>query len=344
MSPLLSPLLAATENTDSVTGLDASSSLFLYGGFLLLVLGLLALDLGVFNRKTHVIPFKQAVLWTGFWVSLALTFTVAVYFMYQHHFMGLGTGETALQGHTAALEFLTAYLVEESLSLDNIFVIALIISYFRIPREFQHRVLYWGILGALVMRGAMIAGGAALIHRFEWMTYVFGVFLLATAVKLLLSKDEAEKDHQNQLPVRLVRKIMPVTDKIEGMHFFARQEGRLAATPLFLALVLIESADVVFAVDSIPAVFAVTRDPFLVFTSNIFAILGLRSLYFVLADIIDRFHYLRLSLVVLLLFIAVKMLIANLYHIPTFASLAVIACVLAAGVLASFVREKRVQA
>ncbi|MBN2327340.1 MAG: TerC/Alx family metal homeostasis membrane protein [Candidatus Omnitrophica bacterium] len=309
--------------------------IWLWIGFLALILLLLALDLGVFNRKAHAIGIVESLLWTTFWVVLALLFNVGIYFLYEHHSLGAGNfGGHEIGGKAAALQYFTAYLVEKSLSLDNIFVFALIFSYFRIPLKYQHRVLYWGILGALIMRGAMIALGSVLISRFDWIVYVFGGFLIITAIKLLISRHEKFEPEKN-LFFRLAHKIFPVTADITGTHFFTRINGVLTATPLFFVLVLVESSDVLFAVDSIPAVFAVTTDPFLVFTSNIFAILGLRSLYFALAGIINRFRFLRLCLVILLAYIGVKMILSHHYPIPTDVSLYIIGGVLITGIIAS---------
>jgi tellurite resistance protein TerC len=239
-----------------------------------------------------------------------------------------------VSGRTAALEFLTGYLLEKSLSLDNIFVIALIFSYFRVPLAYQHRVLFWGVVGALALRGVMIAAGAALLHRFAWMTYVFGVILLLTAARLLISRHEALAPEDN-LVVRLARRWLPFTTELDGARFFTARNGVRAATPLFLVLLLVETTDVMFAVDSIPAIFAVTDDAFIVYTSNVFAILGLRSLYFALAPMLDRFRYLKVSLVFVLAYIGVKMLLAHSHAIPASVSLAIVAGILGVGLLAS---------
>ncbi len=310
-------------------------SIWLWIGFLALVLGLLGLDLGVFNRKSHVIGVREALGWTVFWVVLSLVFNLCVYYMYAHNWLGVGleTGHE-LTGKQAGLQFLTGYVIEKSLSLDNIFVIALIFSYFKVPGEFQHRTLFWGVLGALVLRGVMIAAGTALIRRLDWMIYVFGGLLLLTAVKLLFEKHESVDPDRNPL-VRAARRILPISKSFEGEHFFTRVDGKFAATPLLLVLLVVESSDVMFAVDSIPAVLAVTQDPFLVFTSNVFAILGLRSLYFALAAIMEKFRYLKFSLVVILGFVGAKMLLSHYYPIPTAVSLCVIASVLLIGMLAS---------
>lgn len=315
--------------------------IWLWVGFVVLILGMLALDLGVFNREAHVISTREALAWTALWIAVALAFNVGVYFLYQHHWLGLGQEiGHELTGKQAALQFLTGYVVEKSLSLDNIFVIAFIFAYFCVPPQLQHRVLFWGVVGALVLRGLMIAAGAALIHRFDWAVYLFGGLLLFTAVKMLLTRHEHLEPEKNPL-VRLARRFYPVTPGFEGQRFFARMNGKRAITPLFLALLVVESADVLFAVDSVPAIFAITRDPFLVFTSNVFALLGLRSLYFVLAALLGKFRYLKVSLVFVLAFVGVKMLLSHHYAIPTLVSLAVIAGLLSTGVLASWLGAHR---
>lgn len=316
-------------------------TIFLWIGFITLVLFLLALDLGVFNRKAHVIGAGEALGWTALWVAVALLFNVAVFYIYEHHWLGVGLEiGHALGGKQAALQFFTGYLIEKSLSLDNIFVIALIFSYFSVPLKHQHRLLFWGVLGALVLRAVMILAGTALINRFTWMVYVFGGLLLVTAVRMLVARHDNLSVERNPL-VRLTRRFYPVSDEMEGGRFFTRIDGRRAVTPLFLALVMIESTDVLFAVDSIPAIFAVTRDPFIVFTSNVFAILGLRSLYFVLAAALERFRYLKFSLAFILAFVGVKMVLAHHHPIPTVVSLAVIAGILVVGVAASLLHGHR---
>jgi tellurite resistance protein TerC len=314
---------------------------WLWSGFVLLILFLLALDLGVLNRKAHVIGATEALAWTAFWVSLALIFNAGIFYLYEHHWFGIGTQfGHELSGQDAALQFFTGYLVEKSLSLDNIFVIALIFSYFGVPAIYQHRVLFWGILGALALRGIMIALGAALIQRFDWVIYIFGIFLIATAAKLLVARHDNLTPESNPL-VRLARKYFPVTDDYRAEKFFVVEGGKRACTPLFLALLMVESTDVAFAIDSIPAIFAVTRDPFIVFTSNVFAILGLRSLYFALAAVLDKFRYLKMSLVFLLAFIGIKMLLSHHHPIPTQVSLVFILGILAVGVLASIIGARR---
>jgi tellurite resistance protein TerC len=318
-------------------------TLWIWFAFLAFVLLMLALDLGVFNRTDHVIRTREALGWTLFWIVLALLFNVLIYFVYRHHWFGMGLEPGhARGGHPAAIQFFTGYLIEKSLSLDNIFVIALIFSYFKVPAKYQHRVLFWGILGALIMRGAMIAAGVALITRFSWAVYVFGGFLIFTALRMLVGGDEAPDLAQNRL-VRWTRKLFPMSEELDGHSFFTRLEGgRRAITPLFLVLLLVESSDVIFAVDSIPAIFAVTVDPFLVFTSNIFAILGLRSLYFVLARLIDKFHFFKLSLVVVLAYVGFKMVVSHHLDIPSWISLCVILGVLLLGVIASLIRARLV--
>jgi tellurite resistance protein TerC len=262
------------------------------------------------------------------WVTLAVLFGLGVY-----HFRGGAT----------ALEFYTGYLVEQALSVDNIFVFVLIFSYFQVPASYQHRVLFWGILGALVMRGVMIGAGAYLIHRFHWITYVFGGFLVVTGIRMATQRESSIKPEANPV-IRLIRRLVPVSEDYAGQRFFVRDGGRRIATPLFVVLVLVETTDLVFAVDSIPAVFAVTRDPFVVYTSNVFAILGLRSLYFLLADVIWRFHFLKLGLAFVLGFVGIKMLIVELYRLPIGASLGVIAGVLAISVVASLLFPKKAEA
>ncbi len=286
----------------------ASETALLWIGFNLFVLAMLALDLGVFHRKAHAVSTREAAGWTIVWVSLAFLFGVGVYF---------------LRGAEKGLEFATGYLIEYSLSVDNIFVFVLIFTYFAVPAAYQHRVLFWGILGALVMRGLMIAAGAALLKEFHWIIYLFGAFLIVTGIRMARHRDTEIHPEQNPL-VRLFRRLMPVTGEYHGERFFVRQAGKLAATPLFIALLMVETTDLIFAVDSIPAIFAVTQDPFIVYTSNVFAILGLRSLYFLLRGAVDKFHYLKLSLAAVLGFVGVKMVLTDLYKIPVALSLAVI--------------------
>ncbi len=310
-------------------------------GFLLFIFLMLILDLGVFHRKAREISLGEAVAWTVFWVVLALAFNVGVYFIYENNWVHLGGGLVEkLSGKQAALDFFTGYVVEKSLSLDNIFVIALIFSYFGVPLAYQHRVLFWGVLGAVVLRGIMIAGGAVLIHRFDWIVYVFGGLLLVSAANMLVARHDNLRPDRNPL-VRLARRLVPVTRDFVADRFVIHRAGKWRVTPLFLVLLLVESSDVLFAVDSIPAIFAITHDPFLVYTSNIFAILGLRSLYFALAAVLDKFHYLRVSLVFLLAFIGVKMILSHHIPIPTDVSLGIIGGILGVGLLASILGQGR---
>lgn len=313
--------------------------MIVWGAFLCLVFLLLAIDLGVFNRDAHRISAREALGWTAVWVATSLLFCVAIYFAYEFHFQGLGA-DTGLSGRAAAVEFLTAYIVEKALSLDNIFVMAVIFSYMKIPDEYRHRVLYWGILGALVMRGIMILGGLALIHRFSWLTYVFGAILLLSALKMLKGEDDDAKMGESAI-LRLARRYLPTSQGLVDHHFITRENGKLVVTPLALTLVLIETTDVIFALDSVPAVFSITTDPFIVFTSNVLAILGLRSLYFALAAIIGKFEYLKQALVLVLLFVSIKMLGAHYFHVPPAWSLLVIVGLLAGGIGISLVRNKQ---
>lgn len=309
--------------------------------FLGLLIALLALDLGVLNRKAHVIRATEAMMWTGFWMTLALLFGGVVYLTYENHWFGLGLSEMhAASGREALVQYITGYLVEQSLSLDNIFVIATIFAYFRVPPQFQHRVLFWGIIGVIFMRGGMIAGGAALITTFDWSVYLFGAILFYSAVKMLALDTENINIEASRV-VRLGRRLFPIHSEYEGQRFFLRIDGRLHATPLFLVLLMVETADAVFALDSIPAIFAVTTDPFIVFTSNVFAILGLRSLYFALAAIVHKFRYLKVSLAFLLAYVGVKMVLSHHYEIDPIVSLVVIAAILALGIVASIASDRR---
>ncbi len=310
-------------------------TIWLWVGFLLLVVALLALDLGVLNRQRHVMGVRESLGWTAFWIALALLFNGAIYFMYTHHWLGIGqeVGHE-LSGGDAALQFFVGYLLEKSLSLDNIFVIAMVFAYFGVSALYQHRVLFWGIFGALVMRGAMILAGAALIEHFSWMLYVFGALLILTAIKMLVVRDDNLEPEKNPV-VRLVRRLVPMTRQFHEDRFFVREAGRLMGTPMLVVVLVIESMDLLFAIDSIPAIFAVTRDPFLVFTSNVFAILGLRALYFALAAMMGRFRHLKSSLVFVLAFIGVKMLLEHHYPLPLGAALGVVVGILAVGVAAS---------
>ncbi len=295
-----------------------------YAAFVAFVLAMLALDLGVFHRKAHDVRPREAAIWTTVWVSLALAFAGGLAVIYSGH---------------VALTFLTGYVIEESLSIDNIFVIVLIFSYFKVPSRYQHRVLFWGILGALVMRGLFIGLGSLLIARFHWILYVFGAMLVFTGVRMAFKQDE-EFDADQNVVVKFTRRFFPMTSRYDGSHFFTTENGKKVATPLLLVLVLVEFTDLMFAVDSIPAIFAVTTDPFLVFTSNIFAILGLRSLYFLLAAVVHRFHLLKYGLAVILTFVGVKMLIVEWVKVPILVSLGVILGVLTISIVASLLWPK----
>ncbi len=388
--------------------------IWLWIGFIAFILVMLALDLGVFNRKAHEVSAKEAMRWVGVFVTMGFLFSFAVYYIYEHNWMGIGanfattmphaagaaeahlpihtpgevgaaierTADGRSIGMTAAMQYLAGWLTEYALSIDNIFVIAMIFTYFRVPAKHQHRVLFWGILGALIMRGVMIGVGIKLVQHFEWVLYIFGLILIYTAIKMLKG-DQDDFNPEKSRTVRIVRRFLPVSNTFDGANFFTRIPsegaaadakpaaginplGRLAITPLFLVLLIVEVTDVVFAVDSIPAIIGITRDPFLVFTSNVFAIMGLRSLYFALASLMDKFHYLKYSLSAVLAFVGIKMLIEGFHHLtklqrwlpdnldalvawipekqihlPTAASLGFIVVALSAGVLASLGRAKR---
>ncbi|MDK9699450.1 MAG: TerC family protein [bacterium] len=348
---------------------------WIWSGFILFVLLMLALDLGVFHRKAHVVSMKEALTWSAVWITLGLSFSVFVFFGYEYHWLGLGSAVDAVDGvinngMTATVKYLTGYVVEKSLSVDNVFVIAMIFSFFAVPPIYQHRVLFWGILGALALRGAMIALGATLIAQYHWILYVFGVFLVITGIKMLALKANHTDPNQNII-VRLTRRFFPITSRFHGQHFVVQagapasyesefpgtaalpdeavnkaRPGTWMLTPLALALIMVEFTDLIFAVDSIPAIFAITADPFLVFTSNVFAILGLRSLYFALGGMLDRFRYLKVSLALVLMVVGVKMLIAKwLKEILgsgfNFYLLGVVLLILGAGVVVSKIAETR---
>lgn len=312
-------------------------TIWLWIGFNLFILALLAIDLGVFHRKSHAVSIKEAAIWSGVWISLSLLFNLGLYFFWQT----LSPG-SEYSNSEAALAFFTGYIIEKSLSVDNIFVFVLLFTFFAVPAAYQHRVLFWGILGALIMRGTLIVVGAALLKEFHWIIYLFGAFLIFTGIRMAMHRDEEIHPENNPL-VKLLRRIMPVTRTYKDDKFFIRRSGILAATPLFLVLLIVETTDLIFAVDSIPAIFAVTENAFIVYTSNVFAILGLRSLYFLLAGVMDKFHYLKHGLSVILVFVGIKMVIADLYKIPTTVSLGVIATILAASIIASIMRAKRIE-
>jgi tellurite resistance protein TerC len=313
---------------------------FVWGGFLVLFLGLLFLDLSVLHRESAELSVRQALFWTAVWICVAMSFTGVIYGLYEYRWLGFVPGHGVNDGVDAVVQYVTGYLLEWSLSVDNIFVIALIFSYLKIPARYQYRVLFWGIVGAIVLRGMMIAAGTTLLQHFDWMFYVFGAILLLSALRMLKGSEEAH-DIGNSVPARLVRRFVPVTPELDRARFFVRREGRLYATPLFVALVMVELTDVVFAVDSIPAILAVTRDPFLVFTSNAFAILGLRSLYFAVAGLMAMFRYLKYSLVLILAFVGMKMLLVSHYHVPNVVSLGIILGTLGIGILASIWASRR---
>jgi tellurite resistance protein TerC len=295
--------------------------------FNIFVVAMLALDLGVFHRTAHVIHIREALVWCVLWMTLALLFNVGIYFWH---------------GSEPALEFLTGYLLEYSLSVDNIFVFLMIFSYFRVPYLHQHKVLFWGILGALIMRALFILTGITLIQKFHWVMYIMGGFLVLTGIKMALQKGEDINPEHNPV-LRLFRRLMPVTDDYEGDRFFVRRSGRLFATPLFVIVLVVETTDVIFAVDSIPAILAITLDPFIVYTSNVFAILGLRALFFALAGIIRLFHYLPYGLSLILVFVGIKMLLVDIYKIPISMALGTVAAVLVISVVASIIFPPRTE-
>jgi len=301
------------------------SSTWLWMGFSLFILFMLSLDLGLFNRKAHTITYREATIWSGVWVTLAIIFA-GIVFWYQDTERGL--------------EFVTGYLIELSLSVDNLFVFLLIFSYFKVPARFQHRVLFWGVLGALVMRLTLIFIGATLISRFHWIIYIFGAFLVYTGIKMFRQEDTDIQPENNPV-VQLVTRFIPITHHYDGEKFFTREHGKLTGTLLLLVLVIVEVTDLVFAVDSIPAIFAITTNTFIVYTSNVFAILGLRSMYFLLAGVVEKFHYLKMGLAIVLTFIGTKMLVFALgVHIPIWISLIFVAAVLSSSVVASLIWPK----
>nr|WP_294922264.1 TerC/Alx family metal homeostasis membrane protein [uncultured Flavobacterium sp.] len=301
--------------------------------FLLAVVLILALDLGVFNKNPHIISTKEASKWTLVWVTLSFLFSGVIYWLYTTDYIA---NPDNLKPAVASMKFITGYLIELSLSVDNIFVIAIIFASFKIPQKYQHRVLFWGILGAVVFRGLMIFFGVMLINKFAWTTYVFGAFLLFTAIKMLFSGEDEDFQPKDSFVYKTLGKIIPITSEMEGEKFFiATKTAKKAATPLFVALIVIEVMDVLFAVDSVPAILAITSDPFLVFSSNIFAILGLRSMYFFLANMLAKFSYLEYSLIAILSFVGLKMLLHDYIHVPEWASLGFIALSLLVGILVS---------
>ncbi|WP_396637755.1 TerC family protein [Maribacter sp. R77961] len=309
--------------------------------FIACVVVFLALDLGVFHKNDHVIKSKEAGIWTAIWVSVALAFSGVIYWLFSS---GLTENPTGLTPNDAVLKYITGYLIELSLSIDNVFVIAVIFSAFKIPALYQHRVLFWGILGAIIFRALMILFGVALITKFEWIIYVFGIFLLYTAFKMLKS-DDTDFNPKDSFVFKQLKKIYPITSQINGHDFFVKKMGVRAATPLFVALIVIELTDILFALDSIPAILAITADPFIVFSSNILAILGLRSMYFLISRMLAKFRFINYSLVVILAFVGLKMLFSHFIHLPEWVSLTVISVSLISGVLASLLipeKEKEV--
>jgi len=299
-------------------------SSYLWIGFTIFIIFMLGLDLGVFNKKTHVISIKEAVAWSVVWIALALLFNAGIFYY---------------SGSQKAFEFLTGYVIEKSLSIDNIFVFVLIFSYFKVPSEYQHKVLFWGVFGALVLRAIFIFAGVALIQQFHWIIYIFGIFLIVTGIKMITDKDK-KFDPENNPVMKFARKKMSIVNEYHGSSFFIRNGGKLFATPLFLVLIFIETTDVIFAVDSIPAILAVSNDTFIIFTSNVFAILGLRALYFALAGIIEKFKYLSYGLAVVLVFVGIKMLISGYFKIPILISLGVILSVILVSILLSYFKSQ----
>ena len=302
-----------------------SDRLFLWIAFNVFVLGMLALDLGVFHRKAHAVSIKEASIWSWVWIALAMAFNLGIYFAW---------------GQEKALEFLTGYVIEKSLSVDNLFVFLMIFQYFNTPIEYQHRVLFWGILGALILRAVFIAAGSALLANFPWMIYVFGGFLVITGIKMYLQGDEKIEPEKNPV-VRMFERLVPVSRSYDGQKFFVRRDGKTHATLLMLVLIVVETTDVIFAVDSIPAIFAITQDPFIVYTSNVFAILGLRALYFMLARVMEMFTYLKVGLSVVLCFVGAKMMLVDIYKIPIGVSLSVIGAVLLLAIIASWLYQPK---
>lgn len=302
-------------------------TLWLWIGFNVLIVGLLVLDLAVFHRRSHAVSIKEASLWSLIWISLALLFNASIF---------------VFKGPDPALQFLTGYLIEKSLSVDNIFIFVLIFTSLSVPAAYQHRILFWGVIGALLMRGLLILLGVALLDTFHWIFYLFGAFLVITGVRMAVQKEKEIHPEKNPL-IRFIKRFVPVTDTYENGHFVVKRAGKFIVTPMLLTLVIVEFTDLVFATDSIPAVFAVTQDPFIVYTSNVFAILGLRSLYFVLAGVVEKFHYLKIALAIILVSVGLKMLVASLVEIPTWLSLLFIVLVLSVAILASFLRARKHQ-
>jgi tellurite resistance protein TerC len=297
----------------------------LWIGFNIFVLGMLALDLGFFHRKSHAVRLKEALIWSSVWIALALLFNLGIYFW---------------RGPETALNFLTGYLVEKSLSIDNIFVFLLVFSYFRVPPQYQHKILFWGILGALIMRAIFIAMGIKLIEEFHWVIYIFGGFLIFTGIRMALEKDKEIHPEKNPV-IGLLRRFIPVTNQFQDGKFFIKTAGRYFATPMFVVLLVVETTDIIFAVDSIPAILGITTDPFIVYSSNVFAIMGLRALYFALAGIVPLFHYLHYGLSAILIFVGTKMLITDFYKIPIGIALGVVAGIVLFSIVGSILRPRQ---
>jgi tellurite resistance protein TerC len=306
--------------------------------FIACILVFLALDLGIFNKTPHVISSKEAGMWTGIWVALSFAFSGVIYWLYQNNFVA---NPNNLKPSVASMKYITGYLIELSLSADNIFVIAVIFVSFKIGLKYQHRVLFWGIIGAILFRGLMIFFGVLLILKIDWITYVFGVFLVFTAMKMLFKKEDDEFNPKESFVYKMIGKVIPISHHKDKEHFFIKENNKNYATPIFVALIVIEVMDVVFAMDSVPAILAITSDPFLVFSSNIFAILGLRSMYFFLANMLEKFSYLEYSLIAILTFVGFKMLIIQHYKFPEWVSLTFIAVALAGGIIVSLVIAKK---
>jgi tellurite resistance protein TerC len=300
--------------------------------FLAAVLLFLALDLGVFNKTPHIVSSKEAGKWTAIWVTLSFLFSGVIYWLYGNNYISNPDG---LKPIAASMKFITGYLIELSLSVDNIFVIAIIFAAFKIPQKYQHRVLFWGILGAIIFRGSMIYFGVLLINKFSWTTYIFGAFLVYTAMRMLFTGEDEKFEPKKSFIYKSLKKLMPISNHMDKEHFFVKRRHITAATPLFVALVVIEVMDVVFALDSVPAILAITNDPFLVFSSNIFAILGLRSMYFFLANMLEKFAHLEYSLIAILTFVGLKMLLHDFIEMPEWVSLAFIAVSLLVGIIVS---------
>ena len=305
--------------------------------FIAVIIVFLAIDLGVFNKTSHIISNKEAAKWTSIWVIIAFLFSLVVYWIYDHGYI---VNSDQLKPIDAMVKYITGYLIELSLSVDNIFVIAVIFTSFNIPQKYQHRVLFWGIVGAIIFRASMILFGVLLIKKFIWMTYVFGGFLIYTAIKMIVSKEESSFNPKTSFVYRIIRKFIPITSIIDGEHFIVKRKHVKAATPLLVALIVIEFTDILFALDSIPAILAITSDSFLVFSSNIMAILGLRSMYFFLANMLKKFSLLKYSLVVILSFVGLKLMLSNYIHFPEWISLLVISLSLTGGIVASLVFKK----